>query len=65
VTPHRSIGHGGPTERMRTATVQIEAQLPVRATATESRLITGRAELESWRTDEAFPLKRGPSVHSE
>jgi 2'-5' RNA ligase superfamily len=44
VTPHLTIGQGGPVEAMQAAAVEIDTQLPVRATATEMRLIIGKAE---------------------
>ena len=65
VTPHLTIGHGGPLDAMQAAAVQINTQLPKRAMVTEVRLIIGKAEQDSWRTDETFPLLRQPDVHRE
>ena len=65
VTPHLTIGDGGPIEEMRAAALQIDAQLPVRATATEVRLIVGKADNDSWRTDEAFAFQRRTGAESQ
>jgi hypothetical protein len=65
ITPHLTIGHAGPSEAMRAAAVEIDTQLPARAVATEVRLIIGKAEKDSWRTDEVFPLQKPPNTLGE
>jgi hypothetical protein len=52
-------------EAMQAAAAQIDAQLPLCATATELQLIIGKEEQDSWRTDEAFRLLRRPGDDSQ
>jgi 2'-5' RNA ligase len=59
VTPHLTIGHGAPIERMRAAEAEVAAGPPVRAAVRSARLMTGSRAPASWTTLAELPLGGG------
>lgn len=59
VTPHLTIGHGAPAERMRAAEAEVAAGPPVRAAVRSALLMTGSRTPESWTTLAELPLGEG------
>jgi 2'-5' RNA ligase len=59
VTPHLTIGHGAPMERMRAAEAEVAAGPPVRAAVRTARLMTGSRAPASWTTLAELPFGEG------
>jgi 2'-5' RNA ligase len=57
VTPHLTIGHGAPIERLRAAEAEVAAGPPVRATVRSARLMVGSRQPGSWTTVAELPLR--------
>jgi 2'-5' RNA ligase len=59
VTPHLTIGHAAPLDRLRKAADEVAAGPPVRARVRTVVLMTGSSEPGSWRIVAEFPLREG------
>jgi hypothetical protein len=59
VTPHLTIGHGAPIERMRAAEAEVTAGPPVRAAVRSAVLMTGSRAPASWTTVAELPFGGG------
>lgn len=59
ITPHLTIGHRAPIERLRAAEAEVAAGPPVRAAVRSAVLMVGSREPASWSTLAELPLGEG------